>query len=723
MKKKLLSRIKGQPEDFSGHRRQATFLPESYNPETRTIDVVMSTGSRGVRYAWSGEYDEELCMDPGAVRLDRMNNHAPFLALHNSHSADNVLGKIVPGSARIENGQLLGTVQFAADNELDDYGKRTVLKIISGIMRHLSIGYEVHNWNHTPAKDRKDGVKRDLYEAVDWEGYELSVVPMGFDDEAMTRGYGSDLTKPPLTHKERAMDEDEDTDTDKTTAPATGAPSERSLETATLDETAIRAEEQKKAAELAKANENRAVEIMERGEQLGIDSNTIRTFIKEGKPTVDVFRSMMDLHAQRKEEETKVNGSFNLERTNITRDERDTRARGIVAALASRMTNLPARRVSEQLTQALDNMESRDAKRLTQAVDFKPEHMDIAGDYSNRTLTEMGSLLLRDLGIDHGGSRDREIIARDMINLAGRANTGVTVSDFPLLFQDAMHVALIVLGEEEPLTFEPIARIASASDFRTRYAVKFGGGGRWKKTESGKGYDFEQGLAEEGENYKIFTWSVGFLLGRDMLVSDDIGMVEAILQDHAVGAKIMQNDLVWTDTILSSKTMSDGKTLLHADHGNVSGAAAAPSLETLNAMYSAFGAQKGPGKKAADRRYLNLTPMIMAMPATGDYYLKAHQLLYGQLVATKVEDTVPKSYVNNLMAPIREARIPESKWFGFANPRRAPVVEVAFLNGQRTPNVEQLESSRMEGIKYGAWMDLGASLVDWRGIYANQAAS
>jgi hypothetical protein len=39
------------------------------------------------------------------VRLDRLNAGAPFLKVHETGTLDAVIGSVVPGSARIENGR------------------------------------------------------------------------------------------------------------------------------------------------------------------------------------------------------------------------------------------------------------------------------------------------------------------------------------------------------------------------------------------------------------------------------------------------------------------------------------------------------------------------------------------------------------------------------------------------------------------------------------------
>ena len=95
-------------------RREAALTADSFNEAESTISVVWTTGAKVRRRKFSffdegEEFDEELVVDAKAVRLNRLNDGAPFLAAHNSRSLDSVLGTVVPGTARIEAG--MGTAR------------------------------------------------------------------------------------------------------------------------------------------------------------------------------------------------------------------------------------------------------------------------------------------------------------------------------------------------------------------------------------------------------------------------------------------------------------------------------------------------------------------------------------------------------------------------------------------------------------------------------------
>lgn len=161
--------------------RAATFEPMSYDAETREIDLVWSTGADVTRMDWrsGGTYIERLSMDPKSVGLERLNAGAPVLDSHMSYELANVIGAVVPGSARIEKGVGLARVRLSAASDVAD----AVTKVAEGIVRNVSIGYSVDAWDVKASKDGSPETRT----ATSWQPYEISMVPIPADARAQTR--------------------------------------------------------------------------------------------------------------------------------------------------------------------------------------------------------------------------------------------------------------------------------------------------------------------------------------------------------------------------------------------------------------------------------------------------------------------------------------------------------------------------------------------------------
>ena len=157
-------------------RRSAELAPNSVDNGARTVEVIWSAGARVRRASFFGEpYDEELSLDPAHVRLERLNAGAPFLKVHEIDTLDAVIGSVVPGSARIENGRGIAQVRISERADVEPIWR----DIQAGHIRAVSIGYQVHRFDIS----KPDG-GRELWRAVDWTPFEISAVPVGADPAA-----------------------------------------------------------------------------------------------------------------------------------------------------------------------------------------------------------------------------------------------------------------------------------------------------------------------------------------------------------------------------------------------------------------------------------------------------------------------------------------------------------------------------------------------------------
>ncbi|WP_036179771.1 HK97 family phage prohead protease [Palleronia rufa] len=157
-------------------RRSAELAPNTADADSRTVEVVWSAGARVRRATFFGEpYDEELSLDPAHVRLDRLNAGAPFLKVHELDTLDAVIGSVVPGSARIEDGRGIALVRISERADVEPIWR----DIQAGHIRAVSIGYQVHRFEVS-----KPEAARELWRAVDWTPFEVSAVAVGADPAA-----------------------------------------------------------------------------------------------------------------------------------------------------------------------------------------------------------------------------------------------------------------------------------------------------------------------------------------------------------------------------------------------------------------------------------------------------------------------------------------------------------------------------------------------------------
>ncbi|HUU24086.1 MAG TPA: peptidase [Methyloceanibacter sp.] len=155
-------------------RRDASPRPSTWNAEARTIVCVVATGTAVTRQDARGTYDEIL--DVRGAALETFAG-AHVLNGHGQGPVENIIGTVE--RAWVEGDQLLAEVRFSSRPEVEGI----VGDIAAGIIRGVSVGYEVETW----ADGEQSGVRTRT--ATKWTPRELSFVTVGADPHARTRSH------------------------------------------------------------------------------------------------------------------------------------------------------------------------------------------------------------------------------------------------------------------------------------------------------------------------------------------------------------------------------------------------------------------------------------------------------------------------------------------------------------------------------------------------------
>jgi len=159
------------------------------NVDARTVDIIFSTGAAVPRYDYrtGTRYREVLSMDPKHVRLDRLNSVGAVLDTHSAWSVSDVFGAVE--SAQIKSGRGLATLRFSRRDDVTPVWQ----DVQDGILRSFSVGYNVYTYAVEPGTNGEMETRT----AIDWEPFEISVVPMPADAGATVRsGQASGLAHP-----------------------------------------------------------------------------------------------------------------------------------------------------------------------------------------------------------------------------------------------------------------------------------------------------------------------------------------------------------------------------------------------------------------------------------------------------------------------------------------------------------------------------------------------
>ena len=155
--------------------RAATLAPDSYNPEARTVEAVISSFADVTRRDSRGDYIERLSAE--GLDLSQLIG-APLLDGHRSASGRDVVG--VVSAYRMDAGNLIATIQLSGATD----ALPIVDRIIERSLRGVSVGYRVTKWAESVDPVTKSRIRT----AAAWSIHEVSAVPVPADRGASFRG-------------------------------------------------------------------------------------------------------------------------------------------------------------------------------------------------------------------------------------------------------------------------------------------------------------------------------------------------------------------------------------------------------------------------------------------------------------------------------------------------------------------------------------------------------
>ena len=663
--------------------QRALAAPATVDRAARTVEVVWSTGARARNFVPAlGLITEELEMSPNAVRMAALRSgNAPVLDTHRRGGARDVLGRVT--AARLERGRGYATLQFSTAADVEPVWQR----IADGTLRAVSVGYRVHRYEPRPDAGSGETVHR----AVDWEPFEISVVPVPVDRDAAVRGEAPQGA--PTIAIEPALPIEEPTMPDTTPAEPAVAPSAPPA-----------------ASPPATPSQETSVTTL-----------PITAAPALAAPDLDAVRA----EAQRAERE---------------------RIAGIDAAVEAARALLPAERITPIRTEAVERGWSADQVRRAlfdalvagsprPSVPARPEtgpgHDDPAmlidamaealaarsmpgyqppqgagrhAEFMGWRPSDMVGELLR--------ARGERSVPRNPTLLAERAFH--TTSDFPLLLSAAANKMLLAAYQPAQPTYRQIFLRRDFRDFKPHRHLRVGDFPTLLPLlENG---EIQAGTMSESQEIVLLqTFARRIRVTRPMLVNDDLGAFTDFAA--AIGRRVADFENATAYGLLNLAN-GDGPTLTTGSATVFGTAAARANKASAGSALDLTGLAAG---RAAIMKQKTLDGLPIAVGSSMRLVVGPNQELAARQLTVSVAATQTSNanVYAGFVQPLVEPLIQNNRWYLFSDPLSAPVYVYGYLNGAEGPQVATGPVSGVDGVEVSVIFDFGVGAIDWRGAWFN----
>lgn len=642
----------------------------SVNEETRTAELVWSTGARVKRYDWErGRYYwEELGMRAEEVRLTRLNNGAPLLNTHSRWTLEDVLGVVEASTAKVDGARGVATVRFSKREAVDPIFRDVKDKIIVNV----SAGYVIHRMLETA--EMVDGIP--VYRAIDWEPMELSLVPIGADAGA---GVRADEQQQQRTYPCEIIE--------ARTIPATSATNDKEHQMTDQEKAAAAAAEAARIA--AEEATTRANEAVARASQ-------------EALARVTGIRELCTQHKLERSFEDKL-----INDATVTLDQ--ARAQ-VLAKLAEITAGTEIRSGHGDIRTISDETVNRRAFMVNAVMHRANPGIKLeegARPFRYYSLRDLMRVCLEQRGVKTEGLSPNQMWER----------TFQSGSDLPAIVLDAANKSLRAAYETSPRTFVPWTRRATAPDFKNINRIQLSGAPALLEVKSGG--EFKSGVVSDGkEAYALTTYGRIMGINRQTIINDDLSAFTRLPELAARACADLESDTVYGIVTTNGTLQTSGAALFSSTHLNLTtGATPTISVDALGVGRAAMRKQTG-----LEARPINIRPSFLIVPAALESIAEQFTSSgYTAALATSINPFAQGG--RSALTPVVEPRLDANSaaaWYLAADPMQIDTIEYAYLEGEEGPYLESRVGFEIDGIELKVRLDFAAKALDYRGLYKRQ---
>ncbi|MEJ6397037.1 ClpP-like prohead protease/major capsid protein fusion protein [Yoonia sp. 208BN28-4] len=366
---------------------------------------------------------------------------------------------------------------------------------------------------------------------------------------------------------------------------------------------------------------------------------------------------------------------------------------------------------SQQPTDARDKFKAGAAMALMAKVGIDGGERN---EFSSMSLSEMARHAIEMTG-HRGGFNDR----LQMIGHAFTMEGTHTTSDFANVLSNVMGKAALLGYEEAEETFPIWTSTGQLTNFQPSKRVGLDVFSALPKVEEGADYTYGT-FGDRGENITLATYGKLLRISRQAIINDDLSILGTAPRRMGRAAKRTIGNLVYA-VLTGNPAMSDGKALFHASRSNLAtGAGSVLGVDSLSTGEAAMMTQKDGAAK--DASVLNIQPAYLIVPAALKRSAKT-------LMESAVDPRDAKGHSNNPVSGMAEVvadgrldAASKTAWYLAGSPSSTDTIEVAYLDGNDAPYLEEQTAWHSDGVEMKVRIDAGVAPLGPKALYKANGA-
>jgi hypothetical protein len=274
-------------------------------------------------------------------------------------------------------------------------------------------------------------------------------------------------------------------------------------------------------------------------------------------------------------------------------------------------------------------------------------------------------------------------------------------------------VTLKAAYAEEVQTWRPLAEQRNLPDFREMKEIEVGG--QMLPEELKEQGEYKSGtVQEQGGSWKLTEYGKKVLVGRRLIINDNLGYITRIIQVLGRGVATFEANMMWALITSNAKCTSDGKALFHADHNNTgTGVIGVPAISEARQKMRNQKDFTGKNPLYVEPRYI-LLPTVLET---------TFEVFNSPFTPTQTSNANP---FTGKLTPIVEPRLDASSLLQYYIVGDYPGVDklvYGYLEGEGGPSIESVSGRDPDGVTTYLRHSFGAHVPQHQAFYRSSGVN